>query len=150
MKSLIIVLSLMFSLMINAKEISYIHSDKLKISGPDPDRPGSFRSMNYDRMMGIEPANNIIIEFSLKNVTAIIIHDMNAKNNKCGKKQKKEIYYVVFMEPEKNVKRIRTMINGPCLVDRKAVLRLRVSTADGKYYENTITILSAHHYIEGE
>jgi len=137
--------------MINAKEISYIHSDKLKISGPNPDRPNSFRSMHYDRMMGIEPVNNIIIEFPLENVTAVIIHDMNAKNNKCGKKQKKQIYYVVFMEPEKNIKSIRTLINGPCLVgNRDAVLRLRVSTADGKYYENTIKILSAHHYIDGE
>jgi len=46
---------------------------------------------------------------------------------------------VVFLEPEKNVKRIRTMINGPCLVDRDAILRLRVSTVGEKYYENMMT-----------
>lgn len=151
MKYLAIGLLVIFSLTINAKEINYIYSDKLKISGPDPERPGSFRSIHYDKMMGIEPVNNIIIEFNLDNVKAIIIHDMNAKNNKCGNNQKKEIYYLVFLEPEKNVKGIRTMINGPCLVNgRDALLRLRVSTADGKYYENMIKLRSAHHYIDSE
>jgi len=135
-------LALVLSLSINAKEIKYVHSDKLHING--------LGGIHYDRMIGIEPMNKIIVNFDLDNVTAIIIHDMNAENNMCGEKQKKEIFYLAFQKPEKNVKSIRTIINGPCLVDNEAVLRLRVSTVGKKYYENIITILSAHHYVDGE
>jgi len=125
-----------------AGDIKYVQSGKLRING--------FGFIHYDRMMGIEPANKITVEFDLDNVTAILITDMNAKNNKCGKKQKEKLFYLAFPKPEKNVKHIRTIINGPCLVDNEAILRLRVSTVGEKYYENIITILSAHHYIDGE
>ncbi len=142
MKYLILVLALMFSSLLIAADIKYIQSDKLRISG--------FGFIHYDRMMGIEPANKITVEFDLDNVTAILIIDVNATNNKCGDKQKKKLFYLAFPKPEKNVRSIRTAINGPCLIGNEAVLKLRVSTVGEKYYENTITILSAHHYIDGE
>ncbi len=149
MKNFIFIMTFLFLPPTFAKDINYIHSDKLQITG-GPKNLYTFQGMHYDRMMGVEPANKITVDFDIDNVTAIIIHDMNAKNNKCGKDRKKELFYLVFNKPEKNVKSIRTVINGPCLVDNEAVLRLRVSTADGKYYENIITILSAHHNIDGE
>ena len=143
MKYLMFVLMVVFSLSINAKEKNYAHSDKLSING--------LGVIHYDRMMGVEPANWITAKFDFDNVIALKITDINAKNNKCGKKQKKELFYIVFQKPAKAVKSIRIRINGPCLVEhRDAILRLRIKTADEKYYENTITILSAHHYIDGE
>jgi len=49
-----------------------------------------------------------------------------------------------------NQKKIKVRINGPCLVKRDAIFRLRVRTIGEKYYENIIKLKSLYHHFPDE
>ena len=149
MKYIIVTIMLLFTLSLHANAVEYIRSDKLRITG-DPANPDSLQRHYYGTMMGIEPVNNITVEFDINDVVGVNVIDMNALNNKCGKKKKHELFYLVFSDPEKNHKKIKSRINGPCLVEREAVLKLRVRTSNEKYYDNIIKLRSLHHHIKSE
>lgn len=121
----------------------YIQSDKLSISGVLNDQ----KPEDWLRLYGaMEPKKEKLIritaEFDIDKVSAIIITDMNAANNKCGPKRMKDLLYLSF-DPAKNLKKITTRIHLPCFVGRDAVFKLRVLTEDNARYFNNTT-LTAH------
>lgn len=125
----------------NKDAINHINSDKLSIIGLD--------EIYYDNLI-LEPANPITIKFDLDNVESVIVTDENAKNAKCEKFRKQELFFLTFSDPSKNNKQISTRINGPCLVGKDLKLLLRVKTADGMYYKKTVKVKVKPIYINTE
>ncbi len=148
MKFIIYLSMFLFMQTVSATENKFgsIKSDKLKITArTDDGKPENWlRFYNVDVAEDNESEKRIYItaEFDVKNVTDMIITDMNAVNKKCGKKHEKHFLYLSF-NPDRNIKKITTRIHLPCFVQNKAVFKLAVKTANGGRFYN-ITILTAH------
>ena len=80
--------------------------------------------------------------FDVKNISALVISDVNAENLVCGAKQKKFLLYLAF-EPMTRVKRLTTRIPKPCFNNNKATFKVNIKTHNGQRFHNTVT-LTAH------
>jgi len=139
MKYLIIVFTLFFLQPLIAGEVKTIRSDKIKII---------VNSLKPNVIPIKEPHDNIKtiprfsagIIFDIDNVQSMIVNDLNAKNNKCGKRMEHELFFLSFAKPDSNQRKINVRMKMPCISEYRAVLELLVRTTDKKTYSNIITL----------
>ena len=148
MKLIIILVSSLYlqSACAETNQYGSVKTDKLYIAAKTHDnKPENwlkYYKVNSSENTQHEKRIYIAAHFNIKNVTHMIITDVNASNNKCGKKQEKEVLYL-SINPDKNIHKVSTRIHLPCLFKRNAILKLAVKTSTGERYYNTTT-LTAH------
>jgi len=143
MKILIFILTLLYSEVLLANEIEPIKSDKLDIIS-NISNPDEMPLFEPNDALSTLPRFSIGVKFDIDDVQAIIINDMNIKNNKCGSKLEPELFFMSFDNPNTKHKKINTRIKVPCVADYKAVLELTVRTSTKKVYYNIITLKSKY------
>lgn len=124
-----------------------IKSNKLDIyasryDGKPIDKPQNWLRFYEHENITIENRIYITASFNIRNVTTLVITDLNAEKKLCGTNQKKFLQYLAF-EPDTNLKKVTTRISKPCFVKNQAVLKLNVKTQDGQRLYNIVS-LTAH------
>lgn len=85
----------------------------------------------------------ISVNINIKHVKRILISDVNAINNICGKTQLKHLVFMSFDKPLNDQQSITTKINLPCLDNFNARFKITVETQNGKRFYN-INTYKAH------
>ncbi len=143
MKYLIFVLTLLFSPFVFATEANSIHSDKLQIIS-NISKPDEMPIFEPNDDLVTLPRFSIGVVFDIDNVQAIIINDINVKNNKCGNRLDPELFFLSFDKPDSSQRKFNIRIKVPCVSEYKAVLELLVRTTKKKVYSNTIILKSLY------
>lgn len=115
-----------------------IKTNKIMITGEKPDNWLKFYEYLLNR--GQENIIPLIASINFNNVRSLILTDNNAEKNICGQKKPRILLLLSFNKPKKDITKIQTYINKPCLDGRKARFKLTVETIDGQYYTNTSTL----------
>ena len=125
-----------------AAEANFIKSDKLTFEvtghGGDPKQWLRFRENDNQN-------NNLIkLGFDLAGVNSVLVTDMNAAAGKCARDQTLHLFYL-NIEPKYNLRQAMTRIKLPCLVNRRAVMKLSVVTGDKRGFYKVFEFEASPH-----